>query len=64
MPGDGWIEFDPTNALVADRHLIRISMTRTPSESSPVSGSFRGDASAATPEVNVAIEPVAAQEPW
>lgn len=64
VPGDGWIEFDPTNALVADRHLIRIAVTRTPAEASPVSGSFSGGTGGAPPEVSVVIEPVAAQEPW
>jgi transglutaminase-like putative cysteine protease len=42
VPGDGWVEFDPTNALVADPHLIRVAVARVPGEASPVSGSFIG----------------------
>ncbi|WP_170182165.1 transglutaminase family protein [Phreatobacter stygius] len=48
IPGDGWVEFDPTNALVADPHLIRVAMARVPWEASPVSGSFVGPAGALT----------------
>lgn len=42
VPGDGWVEFDPTNALVADPHLIRVAVSRVPWDASPVSGSFIG----------------------
>lgn len=42
IPGDGWVEFDPTNALVADPHLIRVAVARVPWDASPVSGSFIG----------------------
>lgn len=43
MPGAGWIEFDPTNRIVAGRRLIRVATTRTPAQAVPVSGSFRQD---------------------
>lgn len=42
VPGDGWVEFDPTNALVADPHLIRVAVARVPGDASLVSGSFIG----------------------
>ncbi len=42
VPGDGWVEFDPTNALVADPHLIRVAVARVPWDASPVAGSFVG----------------------
>lgn len=42
VPGDGWVEFDPTNALVADPHLIRVAVARVPTDASPVAGSFTG----------------------
>lgn len=48
VPGDGWVEFDPTNALVADPHLIRVAVARVPAEASPVSGSFIGPVGAQT----------------
>jgi transglutaminase-like putative cysteine protease len=44
VPGSGWIEFDPTNGIVGNRDLIRIAVTRTPSQAVPLSGSYWGDA--------------------
>ncbi len=40
VPGAGWVEFDPTNRIVASRNLIRVATTRAPSQALPVSGSF------------------------
>lgn len=40
IPGAGWVEFDPTNRIVASRNLIRVATTRTPSQALPVSGTF------------------------
>lgn len=42
IPGEGWIEFDPTNRIIAGDALIRVASTRTPSQASPISGSFIG----------------------
>jgi transglutaminase-like putative cysteine protease len=42
VPGEGWIEFDPTNRITAGSALIRVATTRTPAQASPVSGSFLG----------------------
>jgi len=42
VPGEGWIEFDPTNRITAGSALIRVATTRTPSQASPITGSFRG----------------------
>lgn len=42
VPGDGWVEFDPTNALVADPQLIRVAVARVPWDALPVSGTFTG----------------------
>jgi transglutaminase-like putative cysteine protease len=42
LPGAGWVEYDPTNALVGGRNLIRVAVTRDPAQAVPVSGSFRG----------------------
>lgn len=42
VPGEGWIEFDPTNRITAGSALIRVATTRTPSQASPISGSFEG----------------------
>lgn len=43
VPGEGWIEFDPTNRITAGSALIRVATTRTPAQASPISGSFEGD---------------------
>jgi len=42
LPGAGWLEFDPTNALVGGQNLIRIAVTRDPKQAIPLSGSFTG----------------------
>ncbi len=42
LPGAGWVEFDPTNGLVGGRNLIRVAVTRDPSQAIPVSGTFLG----------------------
>jgi transglutaminase-like putative cysteine protease len=42
LPGAGWVEFDPTNALIGGKNLIRVAVTRDPSQAIPVSGTFTG----------------------
>ena len=42
LPGAGWIEFDPTNGLVGGNDLIRVAVTRDPSQAVPLSGTFSG----------------------
>ena len=42
LPGSGWVEFDPTNALIGGRNLIRVAVTRDPSQAIPLTGSFTG----------------------
>jgi transglutaminase-like putative cysteine protease len=44
LPGAGWVEFDPTNGIVGNRDLIRVAVTRDPSQAVPLSGSYRGNA--------------------
>lgn len=44
LPGAGWVEYDPTNALIGSDSLIRVAVTRDPSQAVPISGSFRGAA--------------------
>ncbi len=43
LPGAGWIEFDPTNGLVAGENLIRVAVTRDPTQAVPIGGSFAGE---------------------
>jgi transglutaminase-like putative cysteine protease len=42
LPGPGWVEFDPTNGLVAGRNLIRVCTARSPGQAVPVAGGFIG----------------------
>jgi transglutaminase-like putative cysteine protease len=46
LPGAGWVEYDPTNGLIGGENLIRVAVTRDPSQAVPISGSFTGDANA------------------
>jgi transglutaminase-like putative cysteine protease len=43
LPGAGWIEFDPTNALVGGHNLIRVAVARDPSQAVPLAGRFKGE---------------------
>jgi transglutaminase-like putative cysteine protease len=42
LPGAGWVEFDPTNALVGGRNLIRVAVARDASQAAPLAGSYNG----------------------
>ena len=42
LPGAGWIEYDPTDMLIAGENLIRVAVTRDPSQAIPISGSYTG----------------------
>jgi transglutaminase-like putative cysteine protease len=44
VPGAGWVEYDPTNGLVAGENLIRVGTTRTPEQAVPVGGGYVGKA--------------------
>ena len=43
LPGAGWVEFDPTNGLVACENLIRVAVTRDPTQAVPIGGTFSGE---------------------
>ena len=42
LPGAGWVEYDPTNGLIAGDNLIRVAVTRDASQAIPVAGIFDG----------------------
>ena len=46
LPGAGWVTFDPTNNLLGGNQLIRVGVSRDPSQASPISGSWFGAANA------------------
>jgi transglutaminase-like putative cysteine protease len=59
LPGAGWIEFDPTNALVGGRNLIRVAVARDASQAAPLVGSYSGtpeDFTSMSVEVKVTAE--------
>ncbi|MCK0196843.1 transglutaminase family protein [Ancylobacter sp. 6x-1] len=61
LPGAGWVEFDPTNGIVNCDSLIRIAVTRDPSQAVPVGGGFTGmvgDYLGMTVDVSVRSHPV------
>ena len=37
LPGAGWIEYDPTDVMFAGENLIRVAVTRDPSQAMPIS---------------------------
>jgi len=53
LPRIGWMEFDPTNALVESSSLIRVATARTWQECDPMSGTVFGNASC---ELMVAVD--------
>jgi transglutaminase-like putative cysteine protease len=66
LPGAGWVEFDPTNAIVGNRDLIRVAVARDPSQAIPLSGSYFGaadDFREMTVEVKVRSETTACDAP-
>jgi transglutaminase-like putative cysteine protease len=42
LPGAGWMEYDPTNGLVAGANLVRVGVTRSAMQALPVSGGYVG----------------------
>lgn len=56
LPGAGWVEFDPTNGIVGNQDLIRVAVTRSPAQASPIQGTwigFPGDDIGMTVQVHV-----------
>ncbi|WP_227419450.1 transglutaminase-like domain-containing protein [Roseitranquillus sediminis] len=57
VPGAGWVEFDPTNRIIAGHNLLRVATTRTPAKALPLSGTFCGTGAVFLGmEVSVAVE--------
>ncbi|SER39564.1 Transglutaminase-like enzyme, putative cysteine protease [Faunimonas pinastri] len=42
VPGIGWMDFDPTNAIIGNRDLIRVAVARDPRQILPLGGSWTG----------------------
>jgi transglutaminase-like putative cysteine protease len=66
LPGAGWIPFDPTNAIIGGRNLIRVATARDPSQAAPLTGGYFGDPDAfegMSVDVQVTVEPEPAPLP-
>jgi transglutaminase-like putative cysteine protease len=55
LPGAGWVEYDPTNGLIAGENLIRVAVTRDPTQAVPIGGTFLGDAKFIGMDVDVTV---------
>jgi transglutaminase-like putative cysteine protease len=55
LPGAGWVEFDPTNGLIAGENLIRVAVTRNPEQATPIGGTYYGDGKFVGMEVDVTV---------
>jgi transglutaminase-like putative cysteine protease len=55
LPGAGWVEFDPTNGLIAGENLIRVAVTRDPTQAVPIGGSYSGEGAYLGMEVDVTV---------
>ena len=44
LPGAGWVEYDPSNGLVAGANLIRVGVVREAGQALPISGGFISNA--------------------
>ncbi|MES2490070.1 MAG: transglutaminase family protein [Pseudomonadota bacterium] len=58
LPGAGWVEFDPTNAIIGGRNLIRVAVARDATQAVPLVGSYTGgaeDYKGMTVEVTVVV---------
>ncbi len=42
LPGAGWVEYDPTNALAGGANLIRVAVAGDASQAVPLAGSYQG----------------------
>jgi transglutaminase-like putative cysteine protease len=61
LPGAGWMEYDPTNGLVAGANLIRVGVARSASQALPISGGYVGaldDSLGLSVDVSVRAEPI------
>jgi transglutaminase-like putative cysteine protease len=59
LPGAGWVEYDPTNGLIAGANLIRVGVTREAEQALPISGGFIGNAEDPTElKVDVSVRAV------
>jgi transglutaminase-like putative cysteine protease len=44
LPGAGWVDFDPTNSIIGNRHLIRVAVAWNYYQALPLWGTWHGAA--------------------
>jgi transglutaminase-like putative cysteine protease len=42
LPGAGWVDFDPTNSIIGNRHLIRVAVAWDQHQALPLWGTWTG----------------------
>ncbi|AET94982.1 transglutaminase-like domain-containing protein (plasmid) [Burkholderia sp. YI23] len=42
LPGAGWVDFDPTNSIIGNRHLIRVAVGSNSDQALPLWGTWHG----------------------
>lgn len=42
LPGAGWVDFDPTNSIIGNRHLIRVAVGWNAAQALPLWGTWHG----------------------
>jgi transglutaminase-like putative cysteine protease len=61
LPGAGWVDFDPTNSIIGNRHLIRVAVAWDHRQALPLWGTWNGEPGSFRSldvEVSVTEEPV------
>jgi transglutaminase-like putative cysteine protease len=43
LPGAGWVDFDPTNSIIGNRHLIRVAVAWDHHQALPLWGTWNGE---------------------
>jgi transglutaminase-like putative cysteine protease len=64
LPGGGWVDFDPTNAIIGNVDLIRVAAVADPRQALPLHGAWSGEAAdylGMDVEVDITVEAVAIQ---
>ena len=45
VPGPGWVDLDPSNGIVGNRHHVRVAVVAEPSDAIPLQGTWYGEQS-------------------
>jgi transglutaminase-like putative cysteine protease len=63
LPGAGWVDFDPTNSIIGNRHLIRVAVAWNHYQALPLWGTWNGTPGAFRGlEVEVSVTEIPAED--